>query len=132
MGTSPTTLRVLFVDDNADIAELSQELLTEWGHDVVTAGDGPEAIARAAAHDPDIAFVDISLPGMSGYEVAERLRATMRPGAMLVALSGHDSEEHRTRAEEVGFDQYLVKPVTDEQLMATLARCRQSGVAAAR
>lgn len=117
-------LRVLFVEDNIDIAELSEQLLAEWGHQVMTAGNGADALAKLTAFSPDIVFIDIGLPGMNGYEVARRIRATLPPSVTLVALSGYGQEEHRKRADEVGFNRYLVKPVRDDQLAAVLSKCR--------
>lgn len=117
-------LRVLFVEDNIDIAELSEQLLAEWGHQVMTAGNGADALAKLTAFSPDIVFIDIGLPGMNGYEVARRIRATLPPSVTLVALSGYGQEEHRKRADEVGFNRYLVKPVRDNQLAAVLSKCR--------
>ena len=117
-------LRVLFVEDNVDIAELSEQLLADWGHQVITAGNGADALAKLSAFSPDVVFIDIGLPGMNGYEVAQRIRATLPPSVTLVALSGYGQEEHRKRADEVGFNRYLVKPVRDEQLAAVLSNCR--------
>ena len=122
-GAKPV-LKVLFVEDNADIAELSEQLLADWGHQVMTAGNGTEALAKAAGFSPDVVFIDIGLPGMSGDEVAQRIRATLPASITLVALSGFGQEEHRQRADEVGFDKYLVKPVRDNQLAAVLSHCR--------
>jgi len=121
-GGSP--LRVLFVEDNADIAELSEQLLADWGHQVMTAGNGAEALEKLAGFSPDVVFIDIGLPGMNGYEVARRIRATLPASVTLVALSGYGQEEHRRRANEVGFDRYLVKPVRDDQLADVLCNCR--------
>jgi len=118
------SLRVLFVEDNIDIAELSEQLLADWGHQVMTAGNGADALAKLSAFSPDVVFIDIGLPGMNGYEVAQRIRATLPPSVTLVALSGYGQEEHRQRANEVGFNRYLVKPVRDEQLAAVLSNCR--------
>lgn len=123
-SSAGASLKVLFVEDNADIAELSEQLLAEWGHQVLTAGNGSEALAKAAGFAPDVVFIDIGLPGMNGYEVARQIRATLPRSVTLVALSGFSQEEHRQRAAEVGFDRYLVKPVRDEQLAAILSRCR--------
>jgi len=116
-------LRVLFVEDNVDIAELSEQLLADWGHQVVTAGNGADALAKLSAFSPDVVFIDIGLPDMNGYEVARRIRNTLPASVTLVALSGYGQEEHRKRADEVGFDRYLVKPVRDDQLAAVLTRC---------
>lgn len=122
--SSSASLRVLFVEDNVDIAELSQQLLADWGHQVMTAGNGADALAKLSRFSPDVVFIDIGLPGMSGYEVARRIRTILPPSVTLVALSGYGQEEHRQRANEVGFNGYLVKPVRDEQLAAVLSRCR--------
>ena len=122
LGATP--LRVLFIEDNVDIAELSEQLLEDWGHKVMTAGTGAEALAKLSRFSPDVVFIDIGLPGMNGYEVAQRIRATLPPSVTLVALSGYGQEEHRQRANEAGFDRYLVKPVRDEQLAAVLSHCR--------
>jgi two-component system CheB/CheR fusion protein len=127
MDSTGASLRVLFVEDNVDIAELSEQLLADWGHQVVTAGNGQEALAKASAFSPDVVFIDIGLPGMNGYEVARRIRATLPPSVTLVALSGYGQEEHRRLASEVGFNRYLVKPVHDEQLAAVLSNCRARG-----
>jgi len=114
----------MFVEDNVDIAELSEQLLADWGHQVITAGTGAEALAKLNAFSPDVVFIDIGLPGMNGYEVARRIRATLPASVTLVALSGYGQEEHRQRANEVGFNRYLVKPVRDDQLAAVLSNCR--------
>jgi len=126
VDTEPATgapLRVLFVEDNVDIAELSEQLLADWGHQVVTAGNGADALAKLSGFSPDVVFIDIGLPDMNGYEVARRIRSTLPASVTLVALSGYGQEEHRKRADEVGFDRYLVKPVRDDQLAAVLTRC---------
>jgi len=123
-GEAAGSLRVLFVDDNLDIAELSEQLLAEWGHQVRTAGDGREALAALDGFAPDVVFIDIGLPGMSGYEVARQIRAQLPGSVRLVAVSGYSQEEHMKRANEVGFDSYLVKPILDDQLAAVLSRCR--------
>lgn len=120
----PGSLRVLFVEDNLDIAELSEQLLAEWGHEVRTAGDGREALAALDGFAPDVVFIDIGLPGMSGYDVARHIRAQLSDSVKLVAVSGFSQEEHLKHAREVGFDNYLVKPILDDQLAAVLSRCR--------
>jgi two-component system CheB/CheR fusion protein len=121
-GTVP--LRVLFVEDNVDIAELSEQLLADWGHHVMTACNGADALAKVSWFLPDVVFIDIGLPGMNGYEVARRIRTLLPASVTLVALSGYGQEEHRRRADEVGFNGYLVKPVRDDQLAAVLSHCR--------
>ena len=104
--------RVLVVDDNRDSAETLADLLRLWGHDVQLAHDGREAVARAEASRPEVVLLDIGLPGMDGYEVAERLRReSPAPGMTLIALTGFGQSEDRRRAVDAGFDHHLTKPV---------------------
>lgn len=114
--------RILVVDDNRDAAESLQMLLQMIGHEVDTAYDGEQALELFAAAPADIVFLDIGLPRMDGYEVAERMRAqsTARQ-PMLIALTGWGQEEDEQRALNAGFDQHLVKPVEYEQLTELLA-----------
>jgi CheY-like chemotaxis protein len=122
------SLRVLVVDDNADVAACLAKLLPRWGHQPRVAHTGPEALAAAAAFSPDVALLDIGLPGMSGRAVARRLRA--EPGCgrpVLVALSGYGGEEDRRRSLAAGFDYYLVKPVDAEELHDLLRLLAREG-----
>src|SRR6202035_1696475 len=109
---SERTVRVLIVDDNVDAAESLAMLLRLWGHEVAVAHDGPGALRAAETQPPEVALLDIGLPGMDGYELARRLRP--QPGlerTVLVALTGWGQEEDRRRSQEAGFDHHLVKPV---------------------
>lgn len=115
-------LRVLVVDDNADAVETLVMLLGMWGHDVRSAADGPAALEAAAAHRPDVVLLDITLPGMDGYEVARQLRA--RPElhtAVLVAMTGHGQAEDKKAARQAGFTLHLLKPVEPDVLQKLLA-----------
>jgi CheY-like chemotaxis protein len=103
--------RILIVDDNADAAESLALLLRMGGHEVRTAHDGPAALADARAFPPEVVFLDIGLPGMSGYDVARALRSAEGKQAMIIALTGYGQAEDRRRCEEAGFDMHLVKPV---------------------
>ena len=115
--------RLLIVDDNLDFVSSLAALLKEFGHDVRTANDGEAAITVAADHTPDAVLLDIGLPGMNGYEVAQRLRGSnMLSGVTLVAVSGYGHEENRRRAQEVGFDHYLVKPIDAAELINIIDR----------
>ncbi len=114
--------RVLVVDDNLDSLESMETLLQIWGHDVRTAQDGPATLDVAAEYRPDVVLLDIGLPGMSGYEVAPRLREI--PGLakiVLVAVTGYGQESDRRRTREAGFDRHLVKPVEPSHLQEILA-----------
>ncbi|MDI3287148.1 GAF domain-containing protein [Polyangium sp. 15x6] len=107
-----SSLKVLVVDDNVDGAESLAELLQLTGHTTEVAHTGPSALVAARAFEPDVVFLDIGLPGMTGYEVAQRLRAEDELGrVVLVALTGWGTEEDRRQAREAGFDYHLTKPV---------------------
>jgi CheY-like chemotaxis protein len=102
--------RVLVVDDNIDAAHMLAELLRIDGHEVQVAHEGEGALDIATVFRPQLAILDIGLPGMDGYELAEKLRA--KDGeVVLVALSGYGGEPYRRRSEEAGFSGYLLKPV---------------------
>jgi CheY-like chemotaxis protein len=109
--------RVLVIEDNTDTWEMLTLLLELQGHEVHTAADGPSGIATATRVRPDVALVDLGLPGVDGYEVARRIAPT---GTRLVALTGYGADEDRIRALAAGFHMHLVKPVTAEQLRAAL------------
>jgi CheY-like chemotaxis protein len=126
--------RVLVVDDNDDAVELLAVMLEQVGYETVVAHDGAEALDAAHTVTPDIVILDIGLPGMSGYEVAARMRADAKLSATaLIALTGWGSPDDRRRALAAGFDVHLTKPVTAEDLHDALGRAallRQRGVAA--
>jgi CheY-like chemotaxis protein len=113
--------RILGVEDNADAAELLAEALADAGHQVEVAHDGPAALAAAGRLRPEIALVDIGLPGMDGYEVARRLRAADPPPAV-VALTGYGQEEDRRRTEAAGMRAHLTKPFDVEALQRVIRR----------
>lgn len=112
--------RVLLIDDNADINQTLSELLKEAGHQVDLAEDGPMGLQMADIGHYDVVCSDIGLPGMSGHEVARHLR-DKEAGLSLIAISGYDQPEQRTRALAAGFDHYLVKPIFGEELLALIA-----------
>ena len=112
---------ILIVEDNADAREALRMLLELDGHDVAAAGEGMEALEIARSKDPDIALVDIGLPGIDGYEVARRVRALDKRRPLLIALTGYGQPEDRRRATEAGFDSLLVKPVDPSALTDLLA-----------
>ncbi|HEY7376897.1 MAG TPA: ATP-binding protein [Polyangia bacterium] len=114
-------LRVLVVDDNVDAADALQYVLKLGGHRVRVAHDGPGAIAAAAAEPPELVLLDIGLPGMDGYQVAERLRRAGHDRAALVAISGYGQEEDLRRSRGAGFDHHLVKPVDGAVLRKLIA-----------
>lgn len=118
----PTPRSVLVVDDNVDAARTLAELLSLDGHEVHVAHDGPSAVESARRLRPDVAILDIGLPGFSGLEVARRLRDDpSSEGLLLVALSGWVQPEDLVRSREAGFDYHLAKPVGVATLQMILA-----------
>ena len=113
--------RVLVVDDNVDAAELLSELLQSKGFATAVAHDGEEALGVFASFVPEIAILDIGLPGMDGYELARRLRGLPGGGkARLFALTGYGQPSDRALAIAAGFDEHLVKPIDPVKLRALL------------
>jgi len=112
--------RILVVDDNPDAAEVLAATLRIMGHEVFVAHDGRAALAVLSKARPDIALLDITMPGMSGYELARHIRSQAGPAVRIVALSGFGLDEDRARAFEAGFDQHMVKPVDPAFLKSLL------------
>ena len=111
-------LRVLVVDDNEDASRALAELLEITGCETTTAATGKEALARAREIRPAAVLLDLDLPDLSGYEVAEAMRRDPTiDGALLIAVSGFGHEEARDRSRESGIDHHLVKPVEVEELL---------------
>jgi CheY-like chemotaxis protein len=112
--------KILVADDDQDSAESLAMLLQMMGHEVRSALNGLEAVAVAAAFEPDLIVLDIGMPGLDGYEVCRRIR--QQPWAhtvVIAALTGWTRDEDRHRSQEAGFNHYLVKPV-DPQALADL------------
>ena len=109
--------RVLIADDNVDAAESLAMLLRLRGHEVRTAHDGHDALAMAAESRPDAAVIDLGMPGLTGLDVAGRIRAEpWGEGMLLVALTGWGQQEDRRRTAAAGFDHHLVKPADPAEL----------------
>jgi CheY-like chemotaxis protein len=118
-----TPLRILVVEDNVDGRETLAMMLRLSGHEVLEAESGPDGVALAGAENPDVAIVDIGLPGFDGYEVARRIRASAAGASIrLVALTGYGQEDDRRQATAAGFDWFLVKPADIAALLAILAQ----------
>jgi signal transduction histidine kinase/ActR/RegA family two-component response regulator len=119
----PAGRRVLVVDDNADAADSIAVLLRMEGHEVKTVYDGQQALASSQVFAPSVVVLDVGLPGMSGYEVARRLRE--RPEtrrALFIALTGYGQKEDRSLAAEAGFDHHFIKPADPRAIHAAIAR----------
>jgi CheY-like chemotaxis protein len=117
--------RVLIVDDNEDAANSLAMILKLGGHETASVYSATDALARAPVFKPDVVLLDIGLPGMDGYEVAQQMREL--PGLRdirLVAVTGYGRSEDRMRARDAGFDDHLVKPVEFGALERTLAGLR--------
>ncbi|HKB35518.1 MAG TPA: ATP-binding protein, partial [Gemmataceae bacterium] len=121
--TTSRSLRILIVDDNEDAASSLALMLRLQGHEVRVVHEGPAALETAGDFGPDVAVLDIGMPGMDGYELARRLRCLPRlAGVLLIALTGWGQEEFRRRSKEAGFDHHLVKPADPRTLRELLAR----------
>ena len=117
----PAGPHVFVVDDSSDTRELLTEALEMMGYKVTAASDGPSALAVAEAVRPDIAVLDIGLPGMNGYQLADALRILPTwQGVKLIAVTGFSRPEDRAAASQAGFAAHLVKPVGLAQLRETL------------
>jgi CheY-like chemotaxis protein len=113
--------RILVVDDHVESAHGLAELLGLWGHETHVAHDGPSALAAATRLHPTVALLDLGLPGMDGCTLARRLRELALPAILLVALTGSDAPDDRTRIAAAGFDHHFVKPVDFDRLERLLA-----------
>jgi CheY-like chemotaxis protein len=116
--------KILVVDDNHDSALSLAMMLSIMGHDTRTAHDGESAVATAETFLPDVVLLDIGLPKLNGYEVAQRIRKTSWGATMyLIAVTGWGQDEDRQRSSEVGLNLHMVKPVEPsalEKLLETL------------
>jgi signal transduction histidine kinase/DNA-binding response OmpR family regulator len=120
-GLAPgARLNIAVIEDNPDIRDTVRELLELAGHRVCVAADGRAGVALLLAERPDVALVDIGLPGLDGYEVARQVRGAC--ATRLVALTGYGAHGDRERAAGAGFDAHLVKPVEFEELAAVVER----------
>jgi signal transduction histidine kinase/CheY-like chemotaxis protein len=121
-SAAPAGLRLLVVDDNRDAAETLAALLGAMGHTAPVAADGRQALRMIASLRPQLVFLDIGMPGMSGYEVAQAVRADPQfDGVRLVALTGWGGAEDRARSRAAGFDVHLTKPATVAAIEGALA-----------
>jgi CheY-like chemotaxis protein/nitrogen-specific signal transduction histidine kinase len=122
--TSPgSRRRIVVVDDQPDSREMLRMLLESRDHVVFDASDGPAALELIAREKPDIAFIDIGLPTMTGYDVAEQIR--QRPelsGVRLVALTGYSAPSDVNRARDAGFDEHVIKPAELARIEEIIAK----------
>jgi len=115
-------LRAMVVDDNEDAADMLAMFLEIHGHQVLTEDDPARVVERALAFKPHVCLLDIGLPGMDGYELARRLRATPGlDGVVLIAVTGYGDEQAKQQATSAGFDHHFVKPIDPARLVALVA-----------
>jgi two-component system CheB/CheR fusion protein len=115
-------LRILVVEDNPDIAEMTALTLQLWNYRTSLASEGETAIEVARTQRPHVVLLDIGLPGLDGYQVAEQLRAEFSSQEMkLVSLTGYAQESDAKRALQAGFDRHLAKPVNFAALKELLS-----------
>jgi CheY-like chemotaxis protein len=120
--------KILVVDDNHDSALSMAMMLSIMGHETRTAHDGESAFVTAEAFLPDVVLLDIGLPKLNGYEVAQKIRGTKWGESMyLIAVTGWGQDEDRQRSSEVGLNQHMVKPVEPAALEKLLAELKTSG-----
>jgi len=120
-GIHCVSRRILLIEDSADIREVMEMLLMMNGHKIETAEDGLQGVDKALMTLPDVALIDIGLPGLNGYEVAKAIRAG-RGGdkIVLIALTGYGQIEDKQRALNAGFDDHLTKPADDHDLFTII------------
>jgi CheY-like chemotaxis protein len=117
---NPTGRRVLLVDDNVDAAETLSWLLSEYGYNVCVAHDGPAGLKVAHDFKPDVLLLDLGLPGIDGYELAQRLRLNGFASARMIAISGYAHESDIEGSRAAGFDRHFAKPVELSSLLEAM------------
>ena len=124
---APSPRRIVIVEDSRDSREMLRYLLEHAGHEVHEAADGPSGLRIILEIRPDIALVDVGLPGLDGYELARRVRADEAGRAVrLVALTGYGLPDDLRRSEGAGFDAHLVKPVDPTRLAAIIREAKSA------
>lgn len=112
---------VMIVDDSQTIRRSAETLLAREGYTVISAGDGYEALAKIAAHHPDLVFVDIMMPRLDGYQVCSLIKANPHfAKTPVIMLSSRDGLFDRARGRIVGSDEYLTKPFTKDELIGAV------------
>jgi len=115
-------ITALVVDDSITVRRVTQRLLERNGMRVLTARDGEDAVSVMEEHVPDVVLLDIEMPRMDGYEVAQHMRASPRlKNVPIIMITSRVGEKHRARAMEIGVDDYLGKPYQESQLLEAIA-----------
>jgi CheY-like chemotaxis protein len=119
--SSSASRSVLIIEDHDDAREALRALLELEGYTVDAAASGPQGLDLARERAPEVALIDIGLPGVDGYEVARRIRTFTGPRPFLIALTGYGQPEDVKRAIDAGFDAHLLKPVDPDALAHVLS-----------
>ena len=128
LDATPSRFRILVVDDNYDSALSLAMMLSIMGHETRTAHDGESAVTSAESFLPEVVLLDIGLPKLNGYEVAQRIRESSWGKSMyLIAVTGWGQDEDRHRSSEVGLNAHMVKPVEPTALEKFLSELRIGG-----
>ena len=131
-GVARLPRRILIVEDNLDVAETAAIMLTLAGHTVRCAHDATQAQAQAQEFAPEVVLLDVGLPRVDGYQVAQRLRQLPQTRhALLVGLTGYGMPADRQRGREAGFDHHLLKPADPTALCALIEGWQPASVGAA-
>ena len=116
-------MRVLVVDDNVDAADMLTRMLSNWGYDARPASTGLDAVALAERFRPEVVLLDLGLPDVDGYEVAQQIRhREWASGVKIYAVTGRGLEDDRQRSKAAGLDDHLVKPIDPSALRRMLAQ----------
>ena len=114
--------KILVVDDEPTIVRLMEFILARQGHEMIVAVNGEEALQKIKTHQPDLVLLDIMMPRIDGYEVAQTLRADPQTAALpIIMLSAKAQDEDIRRGVEVGVDEYVTKPFTPDHLVQVVA-----------
>lgn len=122
--------KILVVDDDPVVGKSFDRVLTKKGYNVITAASGEEALRKLAAEDYDVVYTDIKMPGMSGLDVAERVKAK-RPWTPVVIITGYGSAEHEARAEKAGVNEFLHKPLSPDMIEGSARKALAAATAPA-
>ena len=113
-------IRILAVDDEADVLRLIQIKLSKAGFEVLTARDGEEAVATAAAECPDVILMDVRMPRMDGFTAVARIKEQMQPAPLILMLTAEGQESDVVRGLGAGAEDYIVKPFAPRELIARI------------
>ncbi len=117
--TQSVRKRVLIIEDNADARQSLAQYLSLLSHEVFEAEDGMSGLEKLISIRPDVALIDVGLPGLSGYELVSKAKQTLGSATLMIAVTGYGQSEDRQRALAAGFDEHLVKPI-DLSLLADI------------